>query len=81
MKVFQPGDVPDTYADVDDLVEQFGYKPSMSVKQGVKNFSLWYQDYNNIEPWIAFLDLFDIDFQKLNNKIRWPALMLVNIDL
>jgi UDP-glucuronate 4-epimerase len=27
----QPGDVPDAYADVDDLVEQFGYKPSMSV--------------------------------------------------
>jgi len=25
--------VPDTYADVDDLVEEFGYKPSMSVKQ------------------------------------------------
>jgi len=35
----QPGDVPDTYADVDDLVEQFSYKPSMSVKQGVENFA------------------------------------------
>ena len=42
----QPGDVPDTFADVDDLVEQFGYKPSMSVKQGVKNFAVWYQAYN-----------------------------------
>jgi len=36
----QPGDVPNTYADVDDLVEQFGYKPSMSVKQGVENFAV-----------------------------------------
>jgi UDP-glucuronate 4-epimerase len=39
----QPGDVPDTYADVDDLVEEFGYKPSMSVKQGVENFAVWYK--------------------------------------
>ena len=44
----QPGDVPDTYADVDDLVEQFGYKPSMSVKQGVENFAVWYKEYNNL---------------------------------
>ena len=42
----QPGDVPDTYADVDDLVEQFGYKPSMSIKQGVENFAEWYKEYN-----------------------------------
>lgn len=39
----QPGDVPDTYADVDDLVEQFGYKPSMSVEHGVKKFVDWYK--------------------------------------
>jgi len=44
----QPGDVPDTYADVDDLVEQFCYKPSMSLKQGVENFALWYEEYNKI---------------------------------
>ena len=43
----QPGDVPDTYADVDDLVEQFDYKPSMSVKQGVENFAVWYKEYQN----------------------------------
>ena len=42
----QPGDVPDTYADVDDLVEQFDYKPSISVKQGVENFVKWYKEYN-----------------------------------
>jgi UDP-glucuronate 4-epimerase len=39
----QPGDVLDTYADVDDLVEQFGYKPSMSIEQGVENFAVWYK--------------------------------------
>ena len=44
----QPGDVPDTYADVDDLVREFGYKPSMSVKQGVKNFVDWFKEYNNL---------------------------------
>ena len=44
----QPGDVPDTYADVDDLVRGFGYKPSMSVKQGVKNFVDWFKEYHNL---------------------------------
>ena len=44
----QPGDVPDTYADVDDLVKEFDYKPSMSVKQGVKNFVDWYKEYYNL---------------------------------
>ena len=44
----QPGDVPDTYADVDDLVREFGYKPSMSVKQGVKNFVDWFKEYHNL---------------------------------
>ena len=39
----QPGDVPDTYADIDDLVEQFGYKPSTSIKQGISNFIDWYK--------------------------------------
>ncbi len=44
----QPGDVPDTYADVDDLVSEFGYKPSMSVKEGVKNFADWYKEYHQV---------------------------------
>ena len=48
MLPLQPGDVPDTYADVDDLVAQFDYKPSMSVKQGVENFSVWYKEYNRL---------------------------------
>jgi len=44
----QPGDVPDTYADVTDLVEEFGYKPSMSVREGVENFAWWYRKFHRI---------------------------------
>jgi len=44
----QLGDVPDTYADVSDLVKEFNYKPSMRVKQGVKNFVDWYKTYHNL---------------------------------
>lgn len=45
MLPLQPGDVPDTYADVADLVEQFDYKPATPVVQGVANFIAWYRDY------------------------------------
>ena len=41
----QPGDVPDTYADVTDLVEEFGYKPSMTIEEGIGNFVNWYKEY------------------------------------
>ena len=44
----QPGDVPDTYADVDDLVEEFDYKPLMNVNQGVEYFVKWYKEYNRL---------------------------------
>ena len=43
MLPLQPGDVQDTYADVDDLVAQFDYKPSTSIKKGVANFVDWYK--------------------------------------
>ena len=33
---------------VDAEIEEFGYKPSMSVKQGVENFVAWYKEYNNV---------------------------------
>lgn len=41
----QPGDVPDTCADVADLVEQHHYKPATPVEQGVFNFIAWYREY------------------------------------
>jgi UDP-glucuronate 4-epimerase len=41
----QAGDVPDTYANVDDLVEQFHYKPETTVEEGISRFVAWYRDY------------------------------------
>jgi UDP-glucuronate 4-epimerase len=41
----QPGDVQATWADVNDLVEDFGYRPSVTVEEGVKSFVNWYLDY------------------------------------
>jgi UDP-glucuronate 4-epimerase len=44
----QPGDVPDTYANVYDLVEQFDYKPATQVEEGVARFIEWYKQYFNV---------------------------------
>jgi UDP-glucuronate 4-epimerase len=41
----QTGDVPETYANVDDLVNHFHYKPSTSVEDGINHFVSWYRDY------------------------------------
>jgi UDP-glucuronate 4-epimerase len=41
----QPGDVLDTYADVEDLVRDVGYKPSTRLEDGVQKFVDWYLDY------------------------------------
>ena len=48
MLPLQDGDVPDTYANVEDLVKEFDYKPDMSVKQGVANFVKWYKDFYQV---------------------------------
>jgi UDP-glucuronate 4-epimerase len=44
----QPGDVPDTYADVEDLVRDMGYKPATTVEEGVANFVAWYREYYRV---------------------------------
>ncbi|WP_231507836.1 NAD-dependent epimerase/dehydratase family protein [Bacillus sp. UNC41MFS5] len=41
----QPGDVYQTYADVDELVKDFGFKPSTSLEQGLSRFAQWYKEY------------------------------------
>ncbi|HID40344.1 MAG TPA: capsular biosynthesis protein CpsI, partial [Calditrichaeota bacterium] len=41
----QPGDVPATYADVDDLTRDVGFKPSTSIEEGVKKFVDWFLEY------------------------------------
>jgi len=44
----QPGDVPDTYADVQDLMNDVGFKPETTVEEGVKRFVSWYRDYYRV---------------------------------
>jgi UDP-glucuronate 4-epimerase len=41
----QPGDVPATYADVDDLMADVGFKPSTPIEQGIHQFVEWYRSY------------------------------------
>jgi UDP-glucuronate 4-epimerase len=41
----QPGDVPETYADVDDLMAEVGFKPSTSIGEGIGKFVEWYREY------------------------------------
>jgi len=48
MLPIQKGDVPATYADVDDLVQRLDYKPNTPIKEGVDKFIEWYLDYYNI---------------------------------
>ncbi len=45
----QQGDVPDTWADVEDLVADVGYRPSTPVEQGVRSFVDWYLEYYNVK--------------------------------
>ena len=44
----QPGDVPDTSADVAELTADVGYKPDTSVETGVRRFVEWYRDYYRV---------------------------------
>lgn len=41
----QPGDVPVTYADVTDLMNDFGFKPDTTIEEGLSRFASWYKDY------------------------------------
>jgi len=41
----QPGDVPATYADVDDLMQDVGFKPATPIASGIRHFIEWYKDY------------------------------------
>jgi UDP-glucuronate 4-epimerase len=42
----QPGDVPETFADVDDLMHDVGFKPSTPIAEGIAKFVAWYQEYH-----------------------------------
>ena len=49
MLPLQPGDVPDTYADVKDLAADVGYRPQTTVETGIANFVKWYMDYYKVK--------------------------------
>jgi UDP-glucuronate 4-epimerase len=44
----QPGDVPITYADIDRLGEEVGYRPQTSIEEGVSRFVDWYREFYNL---------------------------------
>ena len=41
----QPGDVPATYADIEDLINDVGFKPATPIEEGIKRFIAWYKEY------------------------------------
>ena len=43
----QPGDVPATYADIDDLMRDVGFKPQTPLAEGIGKFIDWYKTYYN----------------------------------
>ena len=46
----QPGDLPDTWADVEALAREVGYRPSTDLERGVKQFVEWYLAYYHPQP-------------------------------
>ncbi|MBF0193809.1 MAG: NAD-dependent epimerase [Magnetococcales bacterium] len=48
MMEMQPGDVPATWANVDDLIEDVGFRPQTTVQEGISRFVEWYREYHNI---------------------------------
>ncbi|MBK9137214.1 MAG: NAD-dependent epimerase [Verrucomicrobia bacterium] len=48
MLPMQPGDVPATYADVDDLARDVGFKPATPIEEGVRRFVAWYREFYRV---------------------------------
>jgi UDP-glucuronate 4-epimerase len=48
MLPMQPGDVLATYADVEDLAREVGFRPATRIEEGVTRFAKWYRDYHNL---------------------------------
>ena len=44
----QPGDVPETFADVRDLEREIGFRPKTSIEEGIRRFVAWYRDYHKV---------------------------------
>ena len=43
----QPGDVPITYADITELVNDYGFNPKTDIQEGIKSFVEWYLEYES----------------------------------
>ena len=48
MLPMQAGDVPATYADVDDLMRDVGFCPATTIEEGIKRFAAWYRSYHSV---------------------------------
>jgi UDP-glucuronate 4-epimerase len=48
MAPMQPGEVPETHADVDDLMRDVGFKPATSIEEGIKRFAAWFRSYYGV---------------------------------
>jgi len=44
----QPGDVPATFADVEDLANDVGFRPATSIEEGLGRFVTWYRGYYGV---------------------------------
>jgi UDP-glucuronate 4-epimerase len=53
MLPIQPGDVPATYADVDDLERDVGFRPATSIEDGISRFVEWYREYHGVASGLA----------------------------
>jgi UDP-glucuronate 4-epimerase len=49
MLPMQAGDVPITYADIDDFVRDIGFQPVTTIEEGIKKFVAWYRSYYNVK--------------------------------
>jgi len=46
----QPGDVPETFADIDDLARAIGFRPATAIEEGIARFIAWYREYHGRDP-------------------------------
>ncbi len=51
----QPGDVVSTYADIDDLIADVGFKPQTPLETGIERFIAWYREYYSAKLWDKIL--------------------------
>jgi UDP-glucuronate 4-epimerase len=45
----QPGDVPETFADITETEQDLGFHPRTPIETGIQKFIAWYKDYYNLE--------------------------------